>query len=532
MAAGPAGNGDEIRAVEVVASLSLATDLSMGFPFEHGMHSTLLALRLADSLGVDQNTRFEVFYGSLLCYAGCTADAEIAAALFEEGGMLAHFTPAVFGSRREFVQGLGRALAGPETPTPARVARLVRQLPRAVRGSSAHVEAMCQVAVMIGRSLGMPEPLHAVLGAFAERWDGRGGPVGLKGDELPVALRIVHVARDTEFQRLVRSDAEVVELVRRRAGGAFDPEVAAVMADRFGDLVGPLAAAAWDDVLAAEPGPGLVLNGVAVEEGLAALGRFADLVSPCFSGHSAGVGELAGAAADDLGLPSERVATVRRAGFVHDLGRVAVPARVWLDPNPLAPDDWEQVRLHAYQTERCLAHSPYLARLAAVAGLHHERADGSGYHRGCDASQQTVEARLLAAADAFRTKTEPRAHRRALTTEEAADWLRQEAGLGRLDSGCSAAVVTAAGLPVRRRHARPAGLTDREAEVVGLLAHGLQTKQIARALGISAKTADRHIQNSYRKIGVSTRAAAAVYAMQHGLTHWGELPMAGRSRPS
>src|SRR5688500_18030709 len=107
MAAEPAGNGDEIRAVEVVASLSLATDLSMGFPFEHGMHSTLLAVRLADSLGVDQNTRFEVFYGSLLCYAGCTADAEIAASLFEEGGMLAHFTPAVFGSRREFVQGLG-----------------------------------------------------------------------------------------------------------------------------------------------------------------------------------------------------------------------------------------------------------------------------------------------------------------------------------------------------------------------------------------------------------------------------------------
>lgn len=531
MAAEPAGDGDEIRAVEVVASLSLATDLSMGFPFEHGLHGTLLALRLADAVGADEDTRFEVFYGSLLCYAGCTADAEIAAALFEEGGMLAHFTPAVFGSRREFVQGLGRALAGPETPAVLRAARLARLLPRAVRGGKAHVEAMCQVAVMIGRSLGVPEPLHAVLGAFAERWDGRGGPAGLKGDELPVALRIVHVARDTEFQRLVHSDAEVVELIRRRAGGAFDPDVATVMADQFDELTEPLAPAAWDDVLAAEPGPGLVLHGDAVEEGLAALGRFADLVSPCFSGHSAGVAELAGAAADDLGLPSVQVVTVRRAGLVHDLGRVAVPARVWLDPNALAPDDWEQVRLHAYQTERCLAHSPYLARLAGVAGLHHERADGSGYHRGCDAAQQTVEARLLAAADAFRTKTEPRAHRPPMTTEQAAVWLAEEARLGRLDPGCCAAVVTAAGLPVPRP-ARPAGLTDREAEVVGLLAHGLQTKQIARALGISVKTADRHIQNSYRKIGVSTRAAAAVYAMQHGLADWGELPMAGRGRPS
>ena len=79
---------------------------------------------------------------------------------------------------------------------------------------------------------------------------------------------------------------------------------------------------------------------------------------------------------------------------------------------------------------------------------------------------------------------------------------------------------------------RPAGLTEREAEVVGLLARGLQTKQVARALGISAKTADRHVQNAYAKIGVSTRAAATLFAMEHGLAAWGELPIAraaGRS---
>jgi HD-GYP domain-containing protein (c-di-GMP phosphodiesterase class II) len=531
MAAEPAGDGEEIRAVEVVASLSLATDLSMGFPFEHGLHCALSALRLADALGADEDTRFQVFFGSLLCYAGCTADAEIAAAVFEEGGLLAHFTPAVFGSRREFIRGVSRAVAGPDTPAVARAARLARLMPRAVRGGVAHVEAMCQVAVMLTRSLGMPEPMLAVVGAVAERWDGHGGPVGLKGAELPTAVRIVQVARDTEFQRLVRPDTDVVRLVRQRAGGAFDPAVANVMADRYDELVRPVAGAAWHDVAAGEPGPGLVLHAEAVEEGLTTLGRFADLVSPCFSGHSAGVAELAGAAAEELGLSPAQAATVRRAGLVHDLGRVAVPARVWLDPAELAPDDWELVRLHAYQTERCLAHSPYLARLAAVAGLHHERADGSGYHRGCDSTQQPVEARLLAAADAFRTRTEPRAHRPALATEQAANWLREEARLGRLDPGCCAAVVTAAGMP-GPRPARPAGLTEREAEVVGLLAHGLQTKQIARALGISAKTADRHIQNSYRKIGVSTRAAAAVYAMQHGLADWGELPMAGRTPSS
>jgi len=133
-------------------------------------------------------------------------------------------------------------------------------------------------------------------------------------------------------------------------------------------------------------------------------------------------------------------------------------------------------------------------------------------------------ARLLAAADAYHAMTERRPHRPALLPQQAADLLGQEARDGRLDADSVAAVLEAAGHAAPRLP-RPAGLTGREAEVVGLLARGLQTKQIARALGISAKTADRHVQNAYAKIGVSTRAAAAMFAMQHGLTAWGEFPM-------
>ena len=121
--------------------------------------------------------------------------------------------------------------------------------------------------------------------------------------------------------------------------------------------------------------------------------------------------------------------------------------------------------------------------------------------------------------------TEPRPHREALAPELAAEALTEEARLERLDGDAVAAVLAAAGQPVASIK-RPCGLTEREAEVIGLLARGLQTKQVARALGISAKTADRHIQNAYGKIGVSTRAAAAVFAMEHGLAAWGELPIA------
>jgi HD-GYP domain-containing protein (c-di-GMP phosphodiesterase class II) len=183
------------------------------------------------------------------------------------------------------------------------------------------------------------------------------------------------------------------------------------------------------------------------------------------------------------------------------------------------------VRLHAYHTERVLSPAPDLADLAVTCGRHHERLDGSGYHRGCGATEMSLGARVLAAADAYHAMTEPRPYRAPLAHARAADALGEEARGGRLDVDTVAGVLEAAGQRPPRL-TRPAGLTEREVVVVALLARGLQTKQIAHVLGISAKTADRHIQNAYGKIGVSTRAAAALFAMQHGLTAWGELPMA------
>jgi HD-GYP domain-containing protein (c-di-GMP phosphodiesterase class II) len=182
------------------------------------------------------------------------------------------------------------------------------------------------------------------------------------------------------------------------------------------------------------------------------------------------------------------------------------------------------VRLHPYYSERVLARSELLAALAPIAGAHHERLDGTGYHRGATGAELALPARVLAAADAYHAMTEPRPHREPLAPDRAAEILGEQARAGRLDADAVTAVIESAGQRAPRIE-RPAGLTEREAEVVGMLARGLQTKQVARALGISVKTADRHIQNAYRKIGVSTRAAATLFAMEHGLVAWGELPM-------
>jgi DNA-binding CsgD family transcriptional regulator len=314
-------------------------------------------------------------------------------------------------------------------------------------------------------------------------------------------------------------------VVRRRAGGAFDPAVAIPLADAAAELLDFDAdASAWEETLACEPGPRLALEGEAIDRALGAMGDFADLASPYLVGHSAGVAQLVTAAAQQCRLQAAELVQLRRGALVHDLGRVSVPVRIWQKAAPLTPDDWERVRLHAYHGERVLTRSPFLAALASVASFHHERLDGSGYHRGTAVAELTPAARLLAAADAYHAMTEPRPHRAALPPGQAAEALGREVAAGRLDPDAVTGVLGAAGQRVPRIE-RPAGLTEREAEVLGLLARGLQTKQVARRLGISVKTADHHVQNAYAKIGVSTRAAAALFAMQHGLTAWGELPI-------
>ncbi|MGH2754862.1 MAG: HD domain-containing phosphohydrolase [Actinomycetota bacterium] len=515
---------DVVRAAEVIGSLCLATDLGTGFPFEHGLRSTLVATRLAASLGVDPETASQTYYTCLLSHSGCTTDAHVTAEIFGDS-LTTHFFPVMYGSRREALTGIIRALPGPERAGLARALDIGRRLPKAAREQRPHLTAMCEVAQMLAEEVGLGPSVSNLLAHLTERWDGK-GPLGRgKGEGIPLPMRIVHVAMDATLHGLLGDDDHVVEVVRKRAGQGLDPEVATCLAGDAKEILavdGP--ASVWDETLACEPQPHLTLAGGAIERALSAVGSFADLISPHLSGHSAGVAELAAAAARRCRLDPSEVDAIKRAAFVHDVGRAAVGAGTWQKPGPLTADEWEQVRLHPYHSERVLSRSPFLAALAPVASAHHERLDRSGYHRGAAGAELTFPARLLAAADAFHAMTEPRPHRGPLASERAAEVLADEARAERLDAEAVGAVIEAAGQPVPRLD-RPSGLTEREAEVVGLLARGLQTKHVARRLGISVKTADRHIQNAYGKIGVSTRAAATLFAMEHGLVAWGELPI-------
>jgi HD-GYP domain-containing protein (c-di-GMP phosphodiesterase class II)/DNA-binding CsgD family transcriptional regulator len=271
-------------------------------------------------------------------------------------------------------------------------------------------------------------------------------------------------------------------------------------------------------VLDSEPLPYQVAGEHDIDNMASAFGDLVDLKTPFMPGHAVGVADLAAGAAQHLKISDPSGVTIRRAGLLHDIGRAGVPNSVWERRGPLSGADWEQVRLHAYHTERILSRSPGLAPLATMAGMHHERQDGSGYHRQVNTTAIPLAARVLAAADAYQALTQQRPYRPSHSTDEAAAALLVEVRAGRLDRDATEAVLVAAGRRIRiTRRTWPCDLTDREVDVLRLVARGLSTRDVGRQLVISPKTADHHIQHLYAKIGVATRAAATLFALEHDL---------------
>jgi HD-GYP domain-containing protein (c-di-GMP phosphodiesterase class II) len=347
-------------------------------------------------------------------------------------------------------------------------------------------------------------------------WNGKGYP-DAAGDAIPLPARVMHLATIAVLFALQAGTDEAVEQVRRRAGTYLDPHLVDVLTEHATDILGDIDRIdAYDEVLACEPDPVRLVDEAQVEAVARTFGNLADLKSPWLQGHSAAVADLAAAAVQELGL-DEHVQPVRVAGHLHDLGRVGVSSRIWDKAGPLSASERDQAHLHAYHGERILARVPALAQVAELVGQHHERCDGSGYHRGLRSGQLSMPSRVLAAADELRSLVEERPYRAGLPLAQARSRLEAEAREGRLDPDAVAAVLRAAGLSVGTRRPRPAKLTERQVEVLRLVAGGLSNREIAERLVISARTAEHHVQDVYARIGVSSRAGAALFAMEHGL---------------
>jgi HD-GYP domain-containing protein (c-di-GMP phosphodiesterase class II) len=508
-----------LRLAELIAALSLATDLGLGLPQEHVLRQCRIALGLAERVGVDEAERAAAYYVAMLAWVGCTADSHELAAQF--GDEIA------FRADAHQIDLAGLPLmsfmlrrVGDGRPPLRRAQMAATLVATGGRGAAEAMTAHCQVAAAIARRLGLGDDVQQPLLHVFSRWDGKGLPKGTSGEQLPLAIRLVHIASIAEVYHRNDGVDAAVSVARERAGRQFDPRLVEAFADCAGDLLDELAEdSSWDVVIAAEPGLARPLTDDELESALEAVADFADLKSPWFTGHSRGVARLAAGAAQAAGLPDDAVTDLRRAAHVHDLGRSGVPNTIWDKPGPLSDPERERVRLHPYYTERMLARPEALAGLAAIAACHHERLDGSGYHRRLPGSALSPEARILAAADSYQAMTEARPHRSALDPGRAAVELRAEVRAGRLDADAADDVLVAAGhaRTNKRERTRPGGLTARELEVLLLVARGASSREVGERLEIAEKTARNHIERIYSKLGVSTRAEASLYAMRHGL---------------
>jgi HD-GYP domain-containing protein (c-di-GMP phosphodiesterase class II) len=506
-----------IRLADLVATFSLATDLGLGQPMEHVLRSWLIASRLGARLGLDDGERAALYYVSMLAWVGCVADTPEVAEWF--GDDIAYR-----GDSYEVdlagLPMLGFMLrhVGAGSPALHRLrlsASLIATGGRAVeRVLMSHCLTTGRMAERLGLGTEVRDPLQQVF----TRWDGKGVPGGVGNEEIARSVRLFHLADIVEvFHRADGVDV-AVNVARERRGRQFDPVIVDEFCRAAPELLEALPAGPdWASVIDAEPALRAGLTHEQLDEALEAVADFTDLRSTFFAGHSRGVAAIAASAAQEAGLPASEVVAVRRAGLMHDLGRHGVPASIWDKPGPLTHAESERVRLHAYYTERMLAGAPALARLAPIAAAHHERLDGSGYHKGLSGAVLSPTARILAAADAYHAMTEPRPHRPAKTAKEAASELRADVRRGRLGGEAVDAVLTAAGQARGKRQKGPSGLTPREVEVLTLIARGASNRQVARALGITPRTASTHVERIYMKIGASTRSTATLFAMQHGL---------------
>jgi HD-GYP domain-containing protein (c-di-GMP phosphodiesterase class II) len=510
------------RVSEVLGALALAADMSAALAPETSLRTCLIAIGLGRVHGLDNEQLSDVFVAALLRHIGCPSSAHEETVLMgDERELRESFALVDAGSPVEMFNAARHGFAkGKGALTRAkRVGKFMAGAPRAVPAIFA---GRCEVSIRLAHRLGLSAGIVRALDETYERFDGKGLPRGLRGEALSVVSRVIACAEVASlFFRLPGGDALASEMIERRAGGQLDPQVVKSFRKSASELLAPARGEdVWQKFLDAEPAPRRRLDDELDREFSNVLADVGDLKSPFTLGHSRAVARITEAATAELGLDEDARKRALRAALLHDVGRISVSNAIWDKPGPLDAGEWEKVRLHPYFTERIVRAAAPWQSLAMLASSDHERGGKGGYPRGSAPAEMpdTAIANVLAAADIYQALTEPRPHRPAREASHAAEQLEREVAQGHVDRRAADAVLKVAG------HARAAvatqrvaGLTEREIEVVRLLARGFVDKEIAAELRISPRTVHHHNQHIYDKIGVRTRSGVALFVIENGL---------------
>jgi HD-GYP domain-containing protein (c-di-GMP phosphodiesterase class II) len=496
----------------LLGSLSLSTDAANGVRPETALRTAVIATELARAAALDAAAVRAVYWTALLRFVGCTSFAHETARLAagDDLALLAALQGVDGASPRSV---LTRSLEATRGKSPfARVAAVGRLVSDPSAGR-ALAEAHCAQAESLATLLEADDAVREALRDLYERWDGLGQPSRKRGDAISLAARVVHVAALAESHAARSGPEAACEVVRAMAGRALDPTLAARFARDGQAWLAGVARRAFERAIELEPAPRWTCEATRERAVLTAFARYADLKSPYTLGHSSGVATLTERVAAAMGLEGRASRLATHAALVHDLGRVAVSNGVWDAKGPLGYLEREQIRSHAHHTERILSAVQATRAACTIASQAHERLDESGYPHA--RAPRAIEARLLAACDVATALGEARPHRPAHDRRARESELRAEVQAGRLDATVVDAVLAVlSGAPAPKRLGE---LSEREVEVLALLARGASNKDIAAELGISPKTVQHHVAHVYDKTGVRSRAAAALFAVERGL---------------
>ena len=433
----------------MLASLSFALDLTEGQPMGHSLRTDLISLELASRLDLPLQTRRDLHYAALLKDAGCSSNAAAVCELFggndisaKRARMVTDWTNDVQAALYTFEQSAPGASWFERAKRVASVARLGH------KAAARLVQIRCDRGAEIVRQLSFGAGVSEAVRSLEEHWDGHGHPRGLKGEQIPVAARVLGLAQILEVFSAEGGPAAGLELVQRRSGKWFDPTFVEAcrglepMLARWGQMTTRDLRA---EVSRSEPGQASVLAGHATLRRVAhVFAGIVDAKSPYTGAHSARVAEVAVAMVREMGWSKELVEETRSAGLLHDLGKLSVPNSILDKPGALEPPEWEIMRMHALYTERILEHVKGFEWLAFASAAHHERMDGSGYCRGLEADQLPELSRVLAVADVYDALSTVRPYRHALSPPEVFAIMDRDNGRG-FDGQCLEALKSVAG---------------------------------------------------------------------------------------
>ncbi len=508
---------------ELLCALSFATGLGFGGHVEHGLRSASLGLYIADELQLPCEEREAIFYGALLKDVACTAcSAGIAAFLPENEQVSLADVILIDPSRLSDMMGWMSKYFRLDAHFPQRMAKLLSFMVQCGTIARDTMRSHCEIAELFARHLDFPDYVQQALRFQWERWDGKGMAYRLKGSAIPRTSRILHLVQVVELMHHFGGPPAAQAIARDKRATRFDPEgVDAFLAlAQRADFWPTFEERSAQEALLARR-PTTAADRVPADQServCEALADFIDLKTQETWHHSRVVADVAVGIGTALGLNASEISRLRCAALVHDVGKVTVPVDILVKGERRSSSEWETYRLHPYYTQRILERVDALHDLAQAAAAHHEWFNGQGYHRQLCGEQIPLHGRVLAVANAYARLVQQ------MGQEDPAGILRQmRASVGvQFDPLCYealAASVAAQGklgtLPCRPR--KVGNLTEREVEVLCLLAQGCNTPQIARRLNISKKTVEHHISHIYTKIGVTCRTAAAVYAVQQGI---------------